>query len=109
MAYSWMTPEHIEIYRKAGVLIRFLYWLDDSFEPMCVPVSTHYGSSYGMELAVSSSEAIDMLDIIKESRDAFRRSYKSFREEYPECEVGLGTFRRACKYNMARTQAELIA
>ncbi|MFH1623391.1 MAG: hypothetical protein ABIA12_02660 [Candidatus Aenigmatarchaeota archaeon] len=104
MDYGWMTPRHVELYRNSGLLIRFLFWLGDSSELMGAPASTHYGPGCGMEPAVSSSEAISVLDEIKKSRDAFKRSHKAFLEEYPECDVGLGTFRRACEYNMANRQ-----
>lgn len=97
-----MTPRDVELYRRLNPLVRLLYWLGDGFEFICVPVSAHCGPGYGMEGAAVSSETIAALDDIKAARDAFKRSHGEFLEKHPECGVGLGEYRRACKYLMDR-------
>ena len=97
-----MTPRDVELYRRLNPLVRLLYWFEDGFELMCVPVSAHYGPGYGMEGAAVSSETIAALDDIKAARDAFKGSHKEFLKKHPECDVELGEYRRACKYRMDR-------
>ncbi|MCX6820724.1 MAG: hypothetical protein NT016_02145 [Candidatus Aenigmarchaeota archaeon] len=91
-----MTPGHIESYRKSGLANRLMMFLDDYAEPVVFTPAT-YGGVEAVVLA-PTPESLEVMLRAMRARDAYNAAYAEFVSEYPECNVGVGVFRRACKY-----------